>query len=125
MSARTMDRLERVCLRKNEMSERRWQRRRAKWQRASLGNQEESDGGEGTAAGTGVGAGGAPHAEGGRRKRREHQDLRHEGVAASAVLCEVGLMSGAAPVMELKGRQTDTSLGWTTRDLDEDPRCLD
>lgn len=63
--------------------------------------------------------------EGGGRKRREHQDLRHEGVAASAVLCEVGLMSGAAPVSELKGRQTDTSLGWTTGDLDEDPRCLD
>lgn len=71
MSARTMDRLERVCLRKNEMSERRWQRRRAKWQRASLGNQEESDGGEGTAAGIGVGAGGAPHAEGGRRKEEK------------------------------------------------------
>lgn len=65
----SMDRLERVCLRKNEMSERRWQRRRAKW--ASLGNQEESDGGERTAAGTGVGAGGAPHAEGGRRKEEK------------------------------------------------------
>lgn len=109
-----MDRLERVCLRKNEMSERRWQRRRAEWPRARLGNQEESDGGERTAAGKACGAGGAPHTEGGRRKEEKGAPGFQAG-RRGCLRCVVRSWADerGCPVTELKGRQTDTSLGWT------------
>lgn len=113
VSARTMGRFGKSFAfkkKKKEMSERWWLHRRAKWQRASLGNQEEREEEKGQLlARAECGA----HPLG--RREKEGRDVstgwKARRLGGPRCVREGGLTAGGALRAD---RQTDTSLGWTT-----------